>query len=140
MSFERVALFQGSSLIKFKIKTSFLGTISKEKFSLPKFYFSFLQLSSFSKFIFPVDSGRFKPFGNISEIPVKGVGNFLGVIESVIFFSVKIILLLVLHLSLKKGLTVFQNFLPSVLFIFRFPSNVSLVDFNIFEQVLCCRL
>ena len=59
MSFETVALFLGSSLIK--SKTSFLETVSKEKFSLPKFSFIFLQLSSFSKFIFPVDSRRFKP-------------------------------------------------------------------------------
>ena len=31
------------------------------------------------------------------------------------FFSVKIMLLLVLHLSVKKGLTVLQNFLLSVI-------------------------
>ena len=59
MSFETVALFSGSSLIKFK--TSFLETVSKEKFSLPKFSFIFLQLSSFLKVIFFVDSRRFKP-------------------------------------------------------------------------------
>ena len=59
MSFETVALFPGSCLIK--SKTSFLEIVSKEKVSLPKFSFIFLQLSSFSKFIFPVDSHRFKP-------------------------------------------------------------------------------
>ena len=58
MSFETVALFPGSCLIK--SKTSFLEIVSKEKVSLPKFSFIFLQLSSFSKFIFPVDSRRFK--------------------------------------------------------------------------------
>ena len=54
MSFEAVALFPGSLLIKFK--TSILETVSKEKFLLQKFYFICLQLYSLSKFIFPVDS------------------------------------------------------------------------------------
>ena len=54
MSFETVALFPGSWLIKFK--TSILETVSKEKFLLQKFYFISLQLYSLLKFIFPVDS------------------------------------------------------------------------------------
>ena len=57
MSFETVALFPGSCIIK--SKTSFLEVVSKEKVPLPKFSFIFLQLFSYSKFIFPVDSSRF---------------------------------------------------------------------------------
>ena len=59
MSLETVALIPGSSLIKFE--TSFLETVPKEKFLLPKFSLIFLELSSFSKFIFPVDLRRFNP-------------------------------------------------------------------------------
>ena len=41
------------------------------------------------------------------------------------FFSVKIVMLFVLHVSVKKDLTVFQNVLLSVtLFKFRFTNNV----------------
>ena len=45
MSFETVALFTGSSLIKFK--TSFLETLSKETFPLPKFSFIFYRFLCF---------------------------------------------------------------------------------------------
>ena len=107
MSFETVALFPGSCLIKFK--TSFLEIVSKEKVSLPKFSFIFLQLSSFSKFIFPVDSRRFKPLVIFVKYSLKVLEIFLFSLR-VSFFSVKIMLLVVLHLSVKKGLTVFQNF------------------------------
>ena len=132
MSFETVALFPGSCLIKFK--TSFLEIVSKEKVSLPKFSFIFLQLSSFSKFIFPVDSRRFKPLVTFVKYSLK-VEIFLLSLR-VSFFSVKIMLLVVLHLSVKKGLTVFQNFLLSVIsFVFRVSKNVFLVDFSILEQM-----
>ena len=48
---------------------------------------------------------------------------------------------MVLHLSVKKGLTVFQNFLLSVIsFVFRVSKNVFLVDFSILEQISLCRL
>ena len=128
MSFETVALFPGSSLIKFK--TSFLETVSKEKFSLPKFYFIFLQLSSFSEFIFPVESCRFNPLVIFVKYSLKVLEIFLLSLR-VSFFSVKKMLLLVLHLSVKKGLTVFQNFKLSVFsFMFRFPKNIFLVDFQ----------
>ena len=41
------------------------------------------------------------------------------------FFSVKIVMLLVLHVSVEKDLTVFQNVLLSVAsFKFRFTNNV----------------
>ena len=109
MSFETVALFPGSCLIKFK--TSFLEIVSKEKVSLPKFSFIFLQLFSFSKFIFPVDSRRFKPLVIFVKYSLKVLEIFLLLLR-VSFFSVKIMLLLVLHLSVKKGSTVsriFQN-------------------------------
>ena len=65
MSFETVLLFPGNSLIK--TKTSFLEIVLKENVSLKKFSFIFLQLSPFSKFIFPVDLRRLKPL----EIFVK---------------------------------------------------------------------
>ena len=55
MSFETVALFPGSSLIKYK--ALFLRKVSKENFL---FSFVFLQFSSFSKFLVPVDPCRFK--------------------------------------------------------------------------------
>ena len=141
MSFETVALFPGSCLIKFK--TSFLEIVSKEKVSLPKFSFIFLQLSSFSKFIFPVDSRRFKPLVIFVKYSLKVLESFLLSLR-VSFFSVKIMLLVVLHLSVKKGLIVFQNFLLSVIsFMFRASKNVFLVDFSdfsILEQILRCRL
>ena len=134
MSFETVALFPGSSLIKFK--TSFLETVSKQKFSLPKFSFIFLQLSSFSKFIFAVDLGRFNLLVIFVKYSLKVLEIFLLSLR-VSFFSVKIMLLLVLHLSVKKGLTVFQKFPLSVIsLMFRFPQNIFLVDFSIFEQIL----
>ena len=121
MSFEIVALFPGSCLIK--SKTSFLEIVSKEKVSLPKFSFIFLQLSSFSKFIFPVDSRRFKPLVTFVKYSLK-VLEILLLSLRVSFFSVKIMLLVVLHLPVKKGLTVFQNFLLSVIsFIFRVSKN-----------------
>ena len=138
MSFETVALFPGSCLIQ--SKTSFLEIVSKEKVSLPKFSFIFLQLSSFSKFIFPVDSRRFKPLVIFVKYSLKVLEIFLLSLR-VSFFSVKIMLLVVLHLSVKKGLTVFQNFLLSVIsFVFRVSKNVFLVDFSILEQILRCRL
>ena len=138
MSFETVALFPGSCLIKFK--TSFLEIVSEEKVSLPKFSFIFLQLSSFSKFIFTVASRRFKPLVIFVKYSLKVLGFFLLSLR-VSFFSVKILLLVVLHLSVKKGLTVFQNFLLSVIsFMFRASKNVFLVDFSILEQILRCHL
>ena len=50
MSFEAVALFPGSSLIK--SKTSFLQTVSKETFSLPKFFLSFHSFIHFQNLYF----------------------------------------------------------------------------------------
>ena len=84
------------------LKTSFLETVSKEKFSLPKFSFTFLQLFSFSKFIFPFDSRRFKTLVVFVKYWVKVLEFFLFSLSDS-FFSVKIMLLLVLHLSEKKG-------------------------------------
>ena len=55
---ETTALFSRSSLIKFK--ASLLETVSEQEFSLQKFSVIFLQLYSFPKCIFPVDSRRFK--------------------------------------------------------------------------------
>ena len=133
MSFETVALFSGSSLIKFK--TSFLETVSKEKFSLPKFFFIFLQLSSFLKVIFFVDSRRFKPLLILVKYSLRVLEIILQPLK--VFFSVKTILLLVLHLLVKKGLTVFYNFLLSVIsFMFRVSKNIFLVDFSISKQIL----
>ena len=106
MSLETVALFPRSCLIK--SKTFFLEIVSKEKVSLPKFSFIFLQLSSFSKFIFPIDSRRFKPLVTFVKYSLK-VEIFLLSLR-VSFFSVKIMLLVVLHLSVKKSLTLFQIF------------------------------
>ena len=138
MSFETVVLFPGSCLIKFK--TSSLEIVSKEKVSLPKVSFIFIQLSSFSKFIFPVDSRRFKPLVIFVKYSLKVLEIFLLSLR-VSFFSVKIMLLVVLHLSVKKGLTVFQNFLLSVIsFMFGASKNVFLVDFSILEQILRYRL
>ena len=95
MSFETVALFTGSSLIKFK--TSFLETLSKETFPLPKFSFIFYSFLYFQNLvIFAIHS-------------LKVLEIFLLCTEIFFFFSVKIILLLVLHLSVKKGLTVSQD-------------------------------
>ena len=94
MSFETVALFPGSCSIKFK--TSFLEIVS-----LPKFSFIFLQLSSFSKFIFPVDSRRFKPLVIFVKYSLKVLEIFLFSLR-VSISSVKIMLLLVLHLKKKK--------------------------------------
>ena len=126
MSFETVALFLGSCLIKFK--TSVLETVSKEKVLLPKFSFIFLQLSSFSKFMFPVDSRRFMPLVTFVKYSLKLLEIFLLSLR-VSFISVKIILLVVLHLSVKKGLTVLQNFLLSVIsFMFRASKNVFLLN------------
>ena len=133
MSFETVALFSGSSLIKFK--TSFLETVSKEKFSLLKFSFIFLQLSSFLKVIFFVDSRRFKPLLILVKYSLKVLEIILQPLK--VFFSVKTILLLVLHLLVKKGLTVFYNFLLSVIsFMFSVSKNIFLVDFSISKQIL----
>ena len=57
------------------------------------------------------------------------------------FFSVKVLLLLVLKLSVKNSLTVFRNFPLSVsIFMFTFPRNVFLVGFSKLKQILCCRL
>ena len=75
MPFEKVALFPGSCLIK--SKTSFLKIVSKEKVSFPKFSSIFLQLSSSSKFIFPVDSRRFKPLVKFVKHSLKVLENFL---------------------------------------------------------------
>ena len=95
MSFETVALFTGSSLIKFK--TSFLETLSKETFPLPKFSFIFYSFLYFQNLvIFAIHS-------------LKVLEIFLLCTEIFFFFPVKIILLLVLHLSVKKGLTVSQD-------------------------------
>ena len=104
MSFEIVALFPGSSLIK--SRASFLEIVSKEKVSLPKFSFIFLQLSSFPKFIFPVDSRKFKTLAIFVKNSLKVFEIFFLPLR-VSFFSVKIMLSVVLHLSEKKGLTVF---------------------------------
>ena len=109
MSFETSALFSGSCLIKFK--TSFLEINSKEKFWLPKFSFIFLQLCSFSKFIFPVDSRRLVIFVKYSLEVLEFFFFFFFLLPlRVSFFSVKIMLLVVLHLSVKNGLTVFPEF------------------------------
>ena len=79
--------------------------------------------------MFPVDSHRFEPL----VIFVKYSLVFLLSLR-VSLFSVKIMLLVVLQLLVKKGLTVFQNFRLSVItFIFRVSKNVFLVDFSIFE-------
>ena len=109
MSFKTVALFPGSFLIKFK--TCFLETVSKEKFTLPKFSVIFLHLSSIWRSIFPDDSRRFKPSVIFVKYSSK-VWEIFSLSLRVSFFSVKIMLLLVLHLSVKKGSTVsriFQN-------------------------------
>ena len=138
MSIETVVLFLGSCLIK--SKTSFLQIVSKEQFSLPKFSFIFLQLSLFWKFIFPVDSLRFRLLVIFVKYSLKVLEIFLILLRA-LFFSVKIMLLVILHLSVEKGLTVFQNFLVSVIsFIFRVSKNVFLDDFSIFEKVLRCHL
>ena len=138
MSFETVVLFPGSFLIK--SKTSLLETVSKEKFLLPKFYFIFLQFSSFVKCIYPFDSCRFKPLVIFVKYLLKVLEIFLLSLR-VSFFSVKIMLLLVLHLSEKKDLTVFQNFLLSVIsFMFRVLKNVFLFGFSIFKYILHCHL
>ena len=100
MLFETVALFPGSLLIK--SETSFLKIFSKEKVLLPKFFFILLKLSSFSKFIFPIDSRRFKPLVIFVKYSLKVLEIFLLPLR-VSFFSVKIMLLVVLHLSVKKG-------------------------------------
>ena len=85
MSFETVAVFPRSSLIK--SKASLLETVCKEKFSLPKFFLSFY---SSLRFQFPDESHRFKPLvifvDNICEILV---GNFFVVIERFIFFLLR---------------------------------------------------
>ena len=109
MSFKTGALFPGSFLIKFK--TCFLETDSKEKFTLPKFSVIFLHLSSIWRSIFPDDSRRFKPLVIFVKYSSK-VWEIFSLSLRVSFFSVKIMLLLVLHLSVKKGSTVsriFQN-------------------------------
>ena len=100
ISFKTVALFPGNSLIKFK--TSFLETVSKEKFSLPKFSFVFLKLSSFSKFIFPVHLRRFKPLVIFAKYSLNMLEIFLLSLR-VWFFTVKIILLLVLRFQWKNA-------------------------------------
>ena len=92
ISFEIVLLFPGSFLIK--VKTYFLKTVSKEKLLLPKFSFIFLQLSSFSKFTFPIDLGRFKPLVIFVKCSLKVLEIFLFSLR-ISFFSIKIILLLV---------------------------------------------
>ena len=108
MSFEIVGLFPERSFIK--SETSLLETVSKEKFLLSKFSFIFFQLSSFSKLHFPDDSRKYKSLVICVNYSLKVlVVSFLSLRFS--SFSVKIILLLVLHLSLKKGSTVIQNFL-----------------------------
>ena len=90
----------------------------------------------FSKLVFPFDSGRFKFLAIFVKYSLKVLDIFLLSLR-VSFGSVKIILLLVLHLSGRKGKTVFQSFLLSVmLYMFRLPQNVFLVDFSIFEQIL----
>ena len=138
MSFETVVLFPGSFLIK--SKTSLLETVSKEKFLLPKFYFIFLQVSSFVKCIYSFDSCRFKPLVIFVKYLLKVLEIFLLSLR-VSFFSVKIMLLLVSHLSEKKDLTVFQNFLLSVIsFMFRVLKNVFLFGFSIFKYILHCHL
>ena len=138
MSIETVVLFLGSCLIK--SKTSFLQIVSKEQVSLPKVSFIFLQLSLFWKFIFPVDSLRFRLLVIFVKYSLKVLEIFLILLRA-LFFSVKIMLLVILHLSVEKGLTVFQNFLVSVIsFIFRVSKNVFLDDFSIFEKVLRCHL
>ena len=138
MSIKTVVLFLGSCLIK--SKTSFLQIVSKEQVSLPKFSFIFLQLSLFWKFIFPVDSLRFRLLVIFVKYSLKVLEIFLILLRA-LFFSVKIMLLVILHLSVEKGLTVFQNFLVSVIsFIFRVSKNVFLDDFSIFEKVLRCHL
>ena len=99
------------------------------------FSFIFLQLSSFSKFMFPFDSRRYKLLVTFLKYSLKVLGIFLLSLR-VSFLSVRIMLLMALHLSVIKGLTVFQNFLLSVILVmFRFPKNVFLVDFSIFEQI-----
>ena len=88
MSFEKVALFPGSSLIK--SKTSFLEMVSKEEVLPPKFYFIFIQLSSFSKFTFPVDSRRFKFLVIFAKYSLKVLEMFLLSLK-VSFSSAKIV-------------------------------------------------
>ena len=57
------------------------------------------------------------------------------------FFSVITVFLLVLHLSEENGVTVFRNFLSSVIsFMLRDPKNVFLVALSVFEYILRSRL
>ena len=77
MSFETVALFRGSYVIKFI--TSFFKTVSKEKIFVAEVFVHLL--TAFFKFKIHTDLGLY----NICEILVKTVGNFSVVIESFIF-------------------------------------------------------
>ena len=90
--------------------------------------------------MFPVDSRRFKPLVIFVTYSLK-VLEILLLSLRVSFFSVKIMLLLVLHLSVKKGVkgVTFPEFY-AISFMFRVSKNVFLVDFSIFEQILRCRI
>ena len=64
--------------------------VSKEEVLPPKFYFIFIQLSSFSKFTFPVDSRRFKFLVIFAKYSLKVLEMFLLSLK-VSFSSAKIV-------------------------------------------------
>ena len=115
MSFQTVALFPGSSLIK--SKTSFLETVSKEKFWLTKFsFYIFLQLSSFSKLVFPVDSRRFKLLVIFVKYSLKVFEIFLLSLRVSVFFSQNNVVTDLTYVS-EKRLNCFPEFFVNSYFI-----------------------
>ena len=114
MSFQTVALFPGSSLIK--SKTSLLETVSKEKFWITKFSFIFLQLSSFSKLVFLVDSRRFKLLVIFVKYSLKVLEILLLSLRVSFFFCQNNVVTDLTYVS-EKRLNCFPEFLVNSYFI-----------------------